>query len=120
MEMSVRRPVISRARDTMALSGTRASELIQGTYSLTLPSFIVLLAALYQEDTKPLAGVLTLGAGIAIWIYEVSGNIAARGADADVLSPGFPAILLGTCFVIYFVTDRLVRWHDTRDRRQGE
>ena len=112
--------VIAGISTAMALSGTRASELIQGTYSLTLPSFIVLLAALYQEDTKPLAGVLTLGAGIAIWIYEISGNIAAHGADAEVLSPGFPTILLATCFVIYFVTDRLVMWHEARDSQPGD
>jgi Na+/proline symporter len=100
---------------TMALSGTQASELIQGTYSLTLPSFVVLLAALYHKETHALAGIVTLAAGIALWVYEVGGNVMAQGTDAEVLTPGFPAIQLVASFIVYFVTDRLVKWYEARN-----
>ncbi|MDH5345086.1 MAG: hypothetical protein OEW59_04920 [Gammaproteobacteria bacterium] len=101
---------------TMALSGTRAFELIQGSYSLTLPPLVVLWAALYQEKTHPLPGALTLAFGIGFWFYEVAGNIASGGNEAEVLSPGFPIIQLASSIAIYWGADLLARRFG-KDRR---
>jgi len=94
---------------SLAMSGTRASELIQASYSLTLPSFVVLFAALYHKDARKLPGVLTIGTGIALWLYEIIGKILSDDTGGDVLSPGFPAILFVLCIVVYVVTDRIIR-----------
>ena len=101
--------VIAVIAATVAMSGTRASELIQASYSLTLPSFIVLFAALYHKDAHRLPGVLTIGTGIGLWLYEIIGTIMASNADGEVLSPGFPAILFGLCVAVYFGSDRIIR-----------
>ncbi len=93
----------------MALSGTRAFELIQGSYAATLPSFIVLWAALYHEGAHKIPGTLTLATGIGLWLYEIIRNIVSGGADTEVLSPGFPMILLVLCFVVYWTSDWVVR-----------
>lgn len=93
----------------VAMSGTRASELIQASYSLTLPSFVVLFAALYHKDARKLPGVLTIGTGIALWLYEIIGKILSDDTGGDVLSPGFPAILFVLCIVVYLSTDRIIR-----------
>ncbi len=98
----------------MALSGTRAFELIQGTYAISLPSFVVLGAALYQKDTRKLPGILTLAAGIGLWFYEIARNVSADSAGEEVLSPGFPIVLLLLSFAIYGITDRLIRLFETR------
>ena len=97
---------------TMALSGTRAFELIQGSYSITLPPLVTLLAALYQKRTHPLPGTLTLAFGIGFWFYEIGSNIASGGTETEVLSPGFPVIQLVSSIAIYWVTDLLVRRFD--------
>ncbi|MDH3440919.1 MAG: hypothetical protein OEM63_09215 [Gammaproteobacteria bacterium] len=94
---------------SLAMSGTRASELIQASYSLTLPSFVVLFAALYHEDARKLPGVLTIGTGIALWLYEIVGKILSDDTGGDVLSPGFPAILFLLCIIVYVATDRIIR-----------
>ena len=91
------------------MTGTRASELIQASYSLTLPSFVVLFAALYHKDARRLPGVLTIGTGIALWLYEIIGTIVAGDAGGEILSPGFPAFLFVLCIVVYMGTDRIVR-----------
>ena len=101
--------VIAVIAAAVALSGTRASELIQASYSLTLPSVIVLFAALYHEDARRLPGVMTIGTGIALWLYEIAGTIMAPEAGGEVLSPGFPAILFALCVLVYFGSDRIVR-----------
>ncbi len=93
----------------VALSGTRAFDLIQGSYAATLPSFIVLWAALYHEDARKIPGTLTLVTGIGLWLYEINRNIASGGADTEVLSPGFPVILLVLCFLVYWTSDWVVR-----------
>ena len=100
----------------MALSGTRAFELIQGTYAISLPSFVVLGAALYQKETRKLPGVLTLATGIALWFYEIGRNIIADTAGEEVLSPGFPVILLALSFFVYGVSDWLVKRYEARSR----
>jgi SSS family solute:Na+ symporter len=94
---------------SLALSGTRASELIQGTYALSIPPLVLLTAALYQKETHPLPAILTLGTGIALWLYQMVGAIRAGDPEADILSPGFPLILLVLSFVIYGVSDWLVK-----------
>ena len=92
----------------MAMSGTRAFELIQSTYSLTLPSFIVLAAAVYHKNTRELPGIVTLGVGLGLWCYEIVGNIVTSDGEPELLSPGFPVILFGSCFLVYWATHWLV------------
>jgi SSS family solute:Na+ symporter len=94
---------------TLAMSGTRASELIQVSYSLTLPSFVVLFAALYHKNAHYLPGVLTIGTGIALWLYEIVGTIIAGESGGGALSPGFPYILFGLCIAVYVGTDQVIR-----------
>lgn len=101
--------IIAVVSAALAMSGTRASELIQASYSLTLPSFVVLFAALYHEDARKLPGVLTIGTGIALWLYEIVGKILSVDNGGEVLSPGFPAILFALCVVVYITTDRIIR-----------
>ena len=97
----------------MAMSGVRGFELLQSTYSLTLPSFVVLFAALYHRNTHPLPAIFTLGIGFGLWLYEIVGSLVAGGEDPELLSPGFPAILFGLSIAVYWVTDLVVRF----DRR---
>lgn len=106
--------VIAVTSAAMALSGTRAFELIQGTYAISLPSFVVLLAALYHKDTRPLPGVLTLATGMGLWLYEIVRNITADDSGQEVLSPGFPVVLFVLSFLIYGVTDWLVKQNERR------
>jgi len=103
---------IAATSAAMALSGTRAFELIQGSYSITLPSFVVLFAALYHKDTRKLPGVLTLATGIGLWVYEIAGNVTAEGPGQEVLSPGFPAVLFVLCILVYGLTDWLVKLYE--------
>ena len=97
---------------TLAMSGTRDSELIQATYSLTLPSFIVLTAALYQKDTRPLPAAMTIGVGIVLWLYEIGNNLVV-GDSGEALTPGFPVIHFALSIAIYVGTDWLVRRFDS-------
>jgi Na+/proline symporter len=101
--------VVAVGSCALALSGTRTSELIQGTYALSIPPLVLLTAALYQKETRPLPAILTLGTGIGLWLYQMISAIRAGDPEADVLSPGFPAILLVLSFVIYGVTDWAVK-----------
>lgn len=105
--------VIAVVSAWLALSGTRAFELIQGSYAATLPSFVVLWAALYHKDARKIPGTLTLATGIGLWLYEISRNIVSGGADTDVLSPGFPVILLLMCVLVYWSSDWVVRRLET-------
>ncbi len=93
----------------LALSGTRASELIQGTYALSIPPLVLLTAALYQKNTHPLPGILTLATGISLWMIQMIGTIRAGDPEAEIFSPGFPVILLVLSFVVYGVTDFIVK-----------
>ena len=90
--------------------------MIQGTYAISLPSFVVLGAALYQKETRNLPGVLTLASGIALWFYEIARNVGADGSGEEVLSPGFPAILLVLSFLIYWISDWVVKFYEARGR----
>lgn len=107
---------IAVASAGMALSGTRAFELIQGSYAISLPSFVVLLAALYQKETHKLPGMLTLAFGISLWLYEIVSNVTASDSEGEVLSPGFPVILLVLSFVVYGATDWAVKKYEARNR----
>lgn len=93
---------------TLALSGTQASELIQGTYALSIPPLVLLTAALYQKETRALPGIVTLAMGITLWLIQMVGAIRSSDPEAEIFSPGFPLILLVLSFVIYGVTDWLV------------
>jgi Na+/proline symporter len=94
----------------LALSGTRGFELLQSTYALGIPSFVVLTFALYQKRCVPLAGVATLAAGVLVWLYETVSTVTAAGSSGAVFSPVFPVVLLGISFAVYLVTDRVARW----------
>ena len=94
----------------MALSGTRAFDLIQGTYAVSIPPLVLLTAALYQKDVRKLPGLVTLGSGFALWLGEIVRNIVSGEMDDGVIVPGFPVYLLLGSTLIYVVTDRWVKW----------
>jgi len=93
----------------LAMSGTRASELIQSNYAISLPPLVLLTAALYQRETHALPAILTLGAGIALWLFEVFSNALGSNASERLLTPGFPVVILVASILIYLVSDRLVK-----------
>lgn len=101
--------VVAIGSCALALSGTRASELIQGTYALSIPPLVLLTAALYQKNTHPLPGILTLATGISLWMVQMIGTIRAGDPEAEIFSPGFPVLLLVLSFVVYGVTDLIVK-----------
>jgi len=101
--------LIAIGSTSIALSGTQASELIQGTYALSIPPLVLLTAALYQKETRPLPGILTLGTGITLWLVQVTASIMAGDPEAEIFSPGFPVYLLLLSIAIYVVTDWLVK-----------
>lgn len=105
--------VVALGSTALALTGTRASELIQGTYALSIPPLVLLTAALYQKETRPLPGILTLATGIGLWLYQMVGAIRLGDPEAEILSPGFPVILLVLSFLIYGVTDWAVKRSET-------
>ncbi len=107
--------VIAVTSTWMALSGTRAFDLIQGSYAITLPSFVVLWAALYHKDARKLPGTLTLAVGVGLWLYEIGRNLASGGTDTEVLSPGFPVVLLVLCVLVYWASDWVVRRLPSQD-----
>ena len=93
----------------MALSGLRAFELIQGSYALGIPGFVLLTFALFQRDTRALPGILTLTAGTGLWLVQIGGGLLADDSAEDIFSSGFPIMLLVVSFAVYLVSDRLVR-----------
>ena len=62
--------LISLASVTAALSGTRALDLLQGSYALGIPPLIVLIGALYQSRFYPTAAVVTLVSGLLLWLSD--------------------------------------------------
>jgi len=68
--------VISLASVAAALSGTRALDLLQGSYSLGIPPLIVLVGALYQRKFYSKAAVITLVSGLLLWISDTAMLIA--------------------------------------------
>lgn len=101
--------IIAVGSTSLALSGTQASQLIQGTYALSIPPLVLLTAALYQKETRPLPGIVTLATGISLWLVQVTSSIMAGDPEAEIFSPGFPLYLLLLSILIYVVTDRLVK-----------
>jgi SSS family solute:Na+ symporter len=93
----------------MALSGVRAFELIQGTYALGIPGFVLLSFALFQRETAPLPGILTLGVGVALWVVQIGSKLLEDEPSGEIFSPGFPVILLVVSFTVYVVSDRIVK-----------
>jgi Na+/proline symporter len=93
----------------MALSGLRAFELIQGSYALGIPGFVLLSFALFQRETAPLPGILTLSTGVALWLFQIVSGIVADDPAQKLFSPGFPLVLLVASFAVYVVSDRLVK-----------
>jgi len=63
--------VIAVLSVSIALSGSRALDLLQGSYSLGIPPLIVLFAALYQKTFYPVAAVVTLLAGLLLWSSDI-------------------------------------------------
>ncbi|MDX1555367.1 MAG: hypothetical protein R3212_05020, partial [Xanthomonadales bacterium] len=68
-----------------------------------------LIAALYQKETRPLPGILTLATGIGLWLYQMTQTIIAGDPEAEIFSPGFPVILLAISGLVYLVTDWVVK-----------
>ena len=93
----------------LALSGTRAFELLKATYALGIPAFVVLTFALYQKRTVPVAGVVTLVASVLLWLYETISTGMAETSSGAVFSPAFPVVLLGFSFATYLATDSLAK-----------
>lgn len=96
----------------LALTGTRASELIQGGYVISLPPLVLLTAALYQRETRPLPAILTLGLGIGFWTFEIVSNVLGSGASDKVLTPGFPVVMLLGSIIVYVVSDQGVKAYE--------
>ena len=69
---------------------------------------------MYHKDTRPLPGVLTLVTGMCLWFYEIVRNVSADDSGQEVLSPGFPVVLFVLSFLIYGVTDWLVKQYERR------
>ena len=97
----------------MAISGPRAFDIIQGTYAVSIPPFVLLTAALFQKDLRRLPAIVTLGAGFAIWLFEILRNVFTKGSSGELILPGFPAMLLVGSIVLYLVTDWLVKRLDS-------
>jgi SSS family solute:Na+ symporter len=106
--------VIAIGSVLLALTGTKASELIQGGYAISLPPLVVLTAALYQRETRPLPAILTLGLGIGLWLFEIVSNIVGSGASDKVLTPGFPVVMLLGSILVYVVSDQMVKFFEKR------
>jgi len=98
----------------LALTGTKASELIQGGYAIGLPPLVLLTAALYQRETRPLPAILTLGLGIGLWLFEIVSNIVGSGVSDKVLTPGFPVVMLLGSILVYVVSDQALKFFEKR------
>jgi Na+/proline symporter len=101
--------VIATASAALAISGPRAFDIIQGTYAVSIPPFVLLTAALFQKDVRRLPAIITLGAGFGIWLFEILRNVFSGGSGGEVILPGFPAMLLVGSIILYTVTDWLVK-----------
>ncbi len=93
----------------MALSGLRAFELIQGSYALGIPGFVLMAFALFQRETAHLPGLLTLGTGVALWFFQIASGLLGESSREGLFSAGFPVVLLVVSLGVYLVSDRLVK-----------
>jgi len=56
---------------SLALSGTRAIDLLQSSYTLGIPPLVVLTFALYRKKHHALSAVMTFTMGLAVWSYDM-------------------------------------------------
>jgi len=105
--------VISVASVGAALSGTRALDLLQGSYSLGIPPLIVMFGALYQKTFYPAASVVTLLAGLLLWSSDILLQIV--GVELPALAGSYIIIAMlfgGTA--IYALMHSLCSWRSHR------
>ncbi len=89
----------------IALSDVPAFDLLQGSYSLGIPLFVVLTFALYQRQTHALSGIVTLLVGLLVWVLEyMAGLKGASGEDAFWSGPAFPIYYIILCFIVYLAS----------------
>ena len=69
--------VISLASVAAALSGTRALDLLQGSYALGIPPLVVVMGALYQRTFYAAAAIVTLVAGLLLWASDTILQLAS-------------------------------------------
>ena len=103
---------IAAVSAAIAVSDVGAFELLQGTYAIGIPAFVLLTFALYQKQTHHLAGIVTLALSVGLWAFEIAAGLVADGAEGAVFSPAFPALLLVFSLGVYVVTDRLAKVFD--------
>ena len=96
----------------IAVSDVGAFELLQGTYAIGIPAFVLLTFALYQKQTRHLAGVVTLALSVGLWLFEITAGLVADGTSGEVFTPAFPAVLLVFSLGVYIITDRLAKVFD--------
>ncbi len=97
---------VAAAVASIALSDVPAFNLLQGSYSLGIPLFVILTFALYQQKTRTLPGVATLLVGLAFWFLEFwAGLTGATNGAAFLSGAAFPIYLIALCFGVYLLTD---------------
>jgi Na+/proline symporter len=96
----------------IAVSDVGAFELLQGTYAIGIPAFVLLTFALYQKQTRHLAGVVTLALSVGLWLFEITVGLVADGTTGEVFTPAFPAVLLVFSLGVYIITDRFAKVFD--------
>jgi len=84
--------IISVLSVSIALSGSRALDLLQGSYSLGIPPLIVLFAALYQKTFYPAAAVVTLVSGLLLWSSDML--LLLVGIELSVLAGSYIIIAM--------------------------
>lgn len=103
----------------LALSGENVYSLLEGSYSLPIPSLVVLTFALYQRRPHPLPAFLVLVGGLVVWLLEqltgVFSASAEDGSAAETWSIPLPVWTTVGSIVLYVATDAAVRWF-RRDR----
>ena len=62
---------VAIASASLALSGARAIDLLQSSYTLGIPPLVVLTFALYQKDTYSLSAIMTFLLGLLVWAYDM-------------------------------------------------
>ncbi len=110
--------VISIASVSAALSGTRALDLLQGSYSLGIPPLIVMFGALYQKTFYPLASVVTLLAGLLLWSSDILLQIVGIELPALAGSYIIIAMLFGGT-AVYVLMHGLCGWLSRREYVQA-
>ncbi|HLU47030.1 MAG TPA: sodium:solute symporter family protein [Planctomycetota bacterium] len=92
----------------LALSGERLFSLLEGSYSLPIPSLVVLTFALYQRRPHPLPAACVLSFGLIAWIAEQVGTYFGYDIQDFVPLP-LPVWTTAGSIVLYVLLDRLVK-----------